>query len=60
MKETKTRRCAVCNDVKNWTLFGDGITCPKTTCLACKLKGVGFTETKVLMNVKRIIREKIK
>ena len=29
------RRCAVCGIVKSKDEFGDGVDCPKTTCLAC-------------------------
>ena len=29
------RQCAVCGINKNKNEFGDGIICPKTTCLAC-------------------------
>lgn len=56
----KTRRCAVCGDAKNNNLFGDGITCPRTTCLSCKLKRVEYVEVKTVMNVKRIIRGEVK
>jgi hypothetical protein len=52
----KVRRCAVCGKIAAANKFGDGITCPKTTCLNCKAKGLGFIEPKTLMDVKRIIR----
>ena len=29
------RRCAVCGIVKSKDEFGDGVDCPKTTCLTC-------------------------
>lgn len=50
----KTRRCAVCGTVRPVVDFGDGVTCPKTTCLNCKKRKL--TEPKVLMSVKRIIK----
>ena len=28
-------RCAVCGQVKSKAMFGDGVKCPKTTCLEC-------------------------
>ena len=30
-----TRICAVCGEEKSFKEFGDGISVPKTTCLAC-------------------------
>lgn len=31
----RTRQCAVCGKVLPENYFGDGIKCPKTTCLKC-------------------------
>jgi hypothetical protein len=36
-----TRVCAICGKVKKVAEFGNGITCPKTTCLKCKLSDEG-------------------
>jgi hypothetical protein len=52
----KTRRCAVCGYVKGVDKFGKGIRLPKTTCLACKQRMLGFVEVKTIMLVKRTTR----
>jgi hypothetical protein len=49
-----TRVCAVCGKVKSICKFGNGITVPKTTCLACK--AIEFAEIKTVIVIKRIIR----
>jgi hypothetical protein len=54
------RRCAVCGVIATCNKFGDGITCPKTTCLNCKQKGLKYIESKTLMDVKRIIKGEVK
>jgi DNA-directed RNA polymerase subunit RPC12/RpoP len=56
MKYREVRRCAICGRVAAANKFGDGITCPKTTCLNCKKKVIEFVEPKTPMDVKRIIR----
>jgi hypothetical protein len=60
MKYHEVRRCAVCGVIAAANKFGDGITCPKTTCLNCKKKGLEFVEVKTAMDVKRIIKREIK
>lgn len=35
-KYRNVRRCARCGRVMTANKFGDGVTCPKTTCLKCK------------------------
>ena len=50
----RQRHCAVCGKSKELKKFGDGITCPKTTCLDCKENIKKFIEPKVVMNVKKV------
>lgn len=52
----KTCQCAVCGEVKTMDRFGNGVTCPKTTCLACKAKTIKFVEVKTVMFVERVVR----
>lgn len=52
-----TRRCAVCGKIDKASKFGNGIRCPKTTCLNCKKLALEYTEAKVIMFVKNIVRE---
>ena len=46
-----TRTCAVCGKKKSFKEFGDGISVPKTTCLACHQR---IKEPKRLFKEKRI------
>ena len=46
-----TRICAVCGEEKSFKEFGDGISIPKTTCLACHQR---IKEPKRLFKEKRI------
>jgi DNA-directed RNA polymerase subunit RPC12/RpoP len=55
----KSRKCAVCGKRASINNFGDGITCPKTTCLECKARIVEFVEIKTIMFIKRIIRGEV-
>lgn len=32
---TKTKMCWVCREERSINKFGDGMKCPKTTCLVC-------------------------
>lgn len=50
------RTCAVCGKVAAYNKFGDGITCPKTTCLVCFRIAKERTEVKEIMNIKRIMK----
>lgn len=54
MKYREIRQCAVCGKVAAANKFGDGVTCPKTTCLNCKKKRLEFIEPKTIMFVKRM------
>lgn len=53
----ETRMCGVCCKVTTIDKFGNGIHCPKTTCLTCKRKAKEFTETKVIMTIKRTVKK---
>ena len=46
-----TRTCAVCGKEKSFKEFGDGISVPKTTCLACHQR---IKEPKKHLKEKRI------
>ena len=50
----RKRKCVVCGKDKPITEFGDGIYCPKTTCLDCKKKSIEYVEQKIIMPIRRV------
>lgn len=55
----RVRTCAICGEVKTIAEFGNGITCPKTTCLSCKAKTARFVELATIMFIRRTVRGEV-
>lgn len=52
----KKRKCVVCGRTAPTEEFGDGIRCPKTTCLICQAVAGLRREEKITMQIKRVLK----